>query len=205
LVSRTQLDLELMKRLYTEQHLTTWQIASKLRIAQSTVCHHLRRMGVIRSKREAQMVRYKDTRLPLIENGHGYYMVFAPDHPNARADGYILQHRYVMSRHLGRPLEKYEVVHHINGDTRDNRIENLRLMKHGEHTVITTEAQDTDEKLLQALRDLAARLGRPPAASDCTAKNGLRSVPVYVRRFGSWNRAKVLAGIGFSKTGPRSL
>jgi hypothetical protein len=60
-------------------------------------------------------------------SSHGYRMVAAPGHPNATVSGYVLEHRLVMSQHLGRPLGDNEIVHHINGDKTDNRIENLEI------------------------------------------------------------------------------
>ena len=57
------------------------------------------------------------------------------------SDGYIrvkvsdkgrwpLQHRHKMEKELGRPLEKYETVHHKNTVKHDNDIKNLELWSH---------------------------------------------------------------------------
>lgn len=59
--------------------------------------------------------------------GGGYIKELAPEHSNADASGYVLQHRLVLEKVIGRPLEKHERVHHKNGDRKDNRPENLEL------------------------------------------------------------------------------
>jgi hypothetical protein len=60
-------------------------------------------------------------------NALGYVETKVPGHPNARMDGTILEHRLVMSRKLGRPLQPGENVHHIDGDRTNNAPENLEL------------------------------------------------------------------------------
>lgn len=71
---------------------------------------------------------------------HGYVSIKLlesdPYYAMVDAQGYVLEHRYVMAKHLGRPLTDEETVHHKNSAQRtNNKIGNLQLRKgrHGKH------------------------------------------------------------------------
>lgn len=66
----------------------------------------------------------------------GYVSVYYPSHPMATKDGFVMEHHLVMEKHIGRHIEKDEVVHHINGIRDDNRLENLQLMTFKEHAAL---------------------------------------------------------------------
>jgi hypothetical protein len=68
-----------------------------------------------------------------LKKSNGYIEVYCPEHPRVVTRPYVYEHRLIMEKHIGRYLSSDEVVHHINGDKTDNRLENLRLMSNAEH------------------------------------------------------------------------
>ena len=76
----------------------------------------------------------------------GYVSVFVPDHPRCNADGLVMEHRLVMEEHIGRYLAEDEVVHHINHNRSDNRLENLQLMTHKEHAALHIRERNKKEE-----------------------------------------------------------
>lgn len=82
----------------------------------------------------------------IVSKGDYDYAV-VPQHPKATKNHYVLLHRVIVENHIGRLLNENEVVHHINGDKKDNRIQNLEVMDKRQHN--RHHGQEVGRKMLK--------------------------------------------------------
>ncbi len=130
-------ELERMVELH-RSGLTQTQVAAALKSNQSTINQTLKRLGEHVEGNYARGPKspgWKGGRVMCGENKKYVGVYVDREDPlvcMSSISGYALEHRLVVARSLGRPLARHETVHHINGDTTDNRLENLQL-RSGQH------------------------------------------------------------------------
>jgi ribosomal protein L29 len=110
----------------SRQHYSTYRIGLALGRDAETVRRKMVRLGIAR-----QPKNWKGEMSTAWRGGHkigkgGYILIYMPGHPYASGN-YVPEHRLAMERLLGRYLTKEEVVHHKDGDPRNNTPENLEL------------------------------------------------------------------------------
>jgi hypothetical protein len=114
-------------RYFQSHQLTCREMAEMLGCNEETVRQRLIELELPRLEAKAHPERNYFWRGGYSVDEDGYILVRIPDHPHATSSGYVRQHRLMMEHFLGRYLLPDEVVDHRNGDTSDNRVENLRL------------------------------------------------------------------------------
>ena len=98
------------------------------------------------------------------ENEKGYIIRYYKSFPKkywnilekmCKNNNQIAEHRAIMAIYINRPLKENEIVHHLNHNKKDNRIENLEIMSSGEHTHfhLMTLAEE-NKKLIKQLEEL---------------------------------------------------
>lgn len=63
-----------------------------------------------------------------------YLYAIVRNHPKRTKNDYVLLHRVVVENHIGRLLNPDEVVHHKDGNKKNNEIQNLEVINASEHT-----------------------------------------------------------------------
>lgn len=155
-------DVGWLQEKYWGEMLSTRSIASLAGVTQKTILRWMKRFGILsrapgmKGRRHSLKTRRKISRATKgrrgeknpswkggrVDSGRGYILIYCPNHPSVKGN-YVYEHRLVMEKALGRYLESWEIVHHINGIRDDNRPENLQLLPHhGEHLALQSLWQE---------------------------------------------------------------
>ena len=158
-------DKEWLRSKYEDEKLSSNEIAALVGATPGAVNSSLFWAGIkLRSLSEAKhLASHKNTGSDshfwtggIKKTKRGYVYVYAPDHPFATDHGrYVMEHRLVMEKHLGRYLTPSEVVNHLDGVKHHNNIENLELVSdRGTHTKNHFDDSFKTRKLEDAIRTL---------------------------------------------------
>lgn len=99
------------------------EIAKECHVDSVTILDYLKRFNLW----------HKKLYIPSFRHTHGYIFIRVKTHPNSDKYHWVPRHRYRMSLFLGRPLRSDELVHHIDGNKKNDKIENLFLTTRREH------------------------------------------------------------------------
>lgn len=120
-------DREWLHREFILKNRTTKDIAAELNCKMSSVASSVSRLRITKFPGRTRVKL--DKTLPAgIKRKNGYLQEYVPLHPVADERGYVLQHRLVVERIIGRNLTAIEEVHHIDGRRERNEESNLILM-----------------------------------------------------------------------------
>ena len=140
-VSKQRALLQLMQRMYAEG-LSLKAIGEEIGKSHQYPYRAFLREGVQLRPCRGSGAEHSQWKGGVIPATHGYRRVWiSPSDELCKMrnhHGYVLEHRLLLARSLGRPLLRSETVHHLNGNRLDNRLENLELHqgKHGKGVVM---------------------------------------------------------------------
>lgn len=118
------------------QGMSQTKIGKTLGLSQTNVCRLFKVHGIKGHKRKAEREQHGNWKGGKSASDGYALILLSEDDPfraMANSGGYVLEHRLVMARKLGRCLLPSETVHHVDGNKMNNAPENLQLRigRHG--------------------------------------------------------------------------
>lgn len=120
----------------------------------------------------------------VIRELNGYRVLYEPHNLRAMKNpnwkGYVYEHIAVAERSLGRPLKDNEVVHHLDGNTRNNRSANLLVLERSQHAKlhvwINSGAPGAEMLREKGVNSLKAAFEKPSFCEVCKRTLQLKQI-----------------------------
>jgi len=130
-MAQKPLDLQKVNKIYElfQSGSTIAEIVKQLHTNRETVRQYLLKRYTPKQKRAVVLKNFRQPKGQASPNWKGGREVTSAGYIRlwiSRTER-ILEHRQLMEDHLGRKLNRSEVIHHINGNNGDNRLANLQL------------------------------------------------------------------------------
>lgn len=115
-----------------------------------------KRKGLIVPDDFSTKMRLRNPPIGTKKNNRGYVLIYNPEWASASNTpgcwhGYVFEHRMAIEKYIGRMLNRTEVVHHLDGNKENNKLENLFLCRDAkEHEIIHQLEQRFTESLVAA-------------------------------------------------------
>ena len=146
-----------LRKYYLEENLTQKQVAEKLNCTFSTVRRYVQEYNLHKHS------PYYFSDIYICKEGYVWLKIKSLSNEQkkwakkiSKNTCVVQEHRLVMCMYLQRVLATTEIVHHINGNKQDNRIENLEIYSRSTHVKVIP-------KLQKRIRELEQRLARQSA------------------------------------------
>jgi len=109
-------------------------------------------------------------KIRFISNVNGYKRFVDKKHPLANSDGTVYYHRHLASLKIGRWLKSNEVVHHIDGNKKNNSMENLVVLTFTEHGKRHARGKRITKTCIYCGNTFSVKNKRKDTAKYCSSK-----------------------------------
>ena len=101
---------------------------------------------------------------------NGYRVIYKPEYKRAMEsdnwNGYVYEHIYIAEKYLDRAIRDDEIVHHLDGNKSNNRVENLLVISESQHAKLHNWI-DKGAPFEESGGEQGMNSGKPKSISTC--------------------------------------
>lgn len=144
---RKVLNSKILKKFYLKDRMSSGDIVDKYGCTRTTVCRHLRTLGIIRPESGSNS---RNRNFKKKQHRGSYPVTFLPKHKRANNLGCVFDHVLEISKKLGYVPDRSTPIHHIDLDKENSNVTTLHLYKNQKkHHALHKQLDDIIRQLIK--------------------------------------------------------